>query len=66
MLRQPIPRPATEHWTTALGGRVGKVMKFGAQPANLFGQATYNSEDHDNEISADWTYKLNLTFLFPG
>jgi hypothetical protein len=41
-------------------------MKFGAQPVNLFAQATYNSEDHDNEISADWTYKLNLTFLFPG
>lgn len=56
----------TDHWTTQLGGRVGKVMKFGAQPVNLFGQATYNSEDHDNEISAEWTYKINLTFLFPA
>jgi len=55
----------TEHWTTALGARVGKVMKFGNQPVNLFGQATYNSEDHDNEISPEWTYKVNLTFLFP-
>lgn len=56
----------TEHWTTAIGGRVGKVTKFGAQPVNLFGQATYNSEDHDNEISPEWSYKVNLTFLFPG
>jgi len=55
----------TEHWTTALGAKVGKVMKFGNQPVNLFGQATYNSEDHDNEISPEWTYKVNLTFLFP-
>ena len=41
----------TDHWTTALGGRVGKVMQFGTQPLNLFGQATYNSEDNDDEIS---------------
>ena len=56
----------TDHWTTALGGRVGKVTKIGKQPVNLFGQATYNSEDHDNEISPEWTYKVNLTFLFPS
>ena len=55
----------TEHWTTAIGGRLGKVMKFGAQPVNLFGQATYNSEDHDDEVSAEWTFKINITFLFP-
>ena len=55
----------TDHWTTQLGARFGKVLKFGAQPVNLFGQATYNSEDHDNEISPEWTYKVNLTFLFP-
>ena len=56
----------TEHWTTAIGGRLGKVMKFGGQPVNLFGQATYNSEDHENEISPEWSYKVNMTFLFPG
>jgi hypothetical protein len=56
----------TEHWTTAIGGRLGKVLKFGAQPVNLFGQATYNSEDHENEISPEWSYKFNVTFLFPG
>ena len=56
----------TEHWTTAWGGKVGRVLKFGEQPVNLFGQATYNSEDHDDEISPEWTYKVNLTFLFPS
>jgi hypothetical protein len=56
----------TDHWTTAIGGKLGKVLKFGAQPVNLFGQVTYNSEDHDNEISPEWSYKSNMTFLFPS
>jgi len=55
----------TDHWTTAWGARVGRVMKLGKQPANLFGQVYYNSEDHDGEISPEWTYKVNMTFLFP-
>jgi hypothetical protein len=32
----------TNEWTYALGGRVGKVTKFGQQPVELFGQITYN------------------------
>jgi len=55
----------TENWTTQIGPRVGRVMKFGAQPVNLFASAYYNTEDNDDEISSEWTYKLNLTFLFP-
>jgi hypothetical protein len=55
----------TDHWTTAWGARLGRVLKIGNQPVNLFGQAYYNSEDHDGEISPDWTYKVNMTFLFP-
>jgi hypothetical protein len=56
----------TDNWTTAWGGRVGRVTKFGQQPVNLFGQATYNSVDKDDEVSPEWTYKVNMTFLFPG
>ena len=56
----------TEHWTTALGARLGKVLKLGEQPVNLFGQVTYNTEDHDGEVSPEWTYKINMTFLFPA
>ena len=56
----------TDNWTTAWGGRVGRVTRFGEQPVNLFGQIYYNSEDHDDEISPEWTYKVNMTFLFPA
>ena len=55
----------TNHWTLQLGPRLGRVMKFGKQPVNLFGQVTYNPLDHDDEITADWTFKVNLTMLFP-
>ena len=55
----------TNNWTLALGPRVGKVTKFGKQPVNLFGQITYNPLDHDDEVAADWTFKVNLTLLFP-
>ena len=55
----------TNNWTLALGPRVGKVTKFGKQAVNLFGQVTYNPLDHDDEVAADWTFKVNLTLLFP-
>jgi hypothetical protein len=55
----------TEEWTLAVGPRLGKVMKFGKQPVNLFGQVTYNPNDDTDEIAPDWTYKFNMTFLFP-
>ena len=52
-------------WTFALGPRLGKVTKFGKQPVNLFGQVTYNPNDDTDEVAPEWSYKLNLTFLFP-
>jgi hypothetical protein len=55
----------TEEWTFALGPRLGKVTKFGKMPVNLFGQITYNSNDDTDEIAPEWSYKLNVTFLFP-
>jgi hypothetical protein len=55
----------TNKWNLQLGPRLGRVMKFGKQPVNLFGQVTYNPLDHDDEITADWTFKVNLTMLFP-
>jgi hypothetical protein len=55
----------TNHWTLQLGPRLGRVMKFGKQPVNLFGQITYNPLDYDDEITADWSFKINLTMLFP-
>jgi hypothetical protein len=53
----------TSNWNLQLGARLGKVMKFGKQPVNLFIQPTYNP--NDDEVAAKWTIKLNLTLLFP-
>ena len=55
----------TNKWTLQLGGRVGKVMKFGKQPVNLMGQVTYNPLDHDDIVSTELTFKVSLTLLFP-
>jgi len=52
-------------WTFALGPRLGRVTKFGKQPVNLFGQFYYNPNDDTDEVAPEWSYKLNLTFLFP-
>lgn len=53
----------TNEWTLNVGARVGKVMKLGKQPVNLFGQATYNP--NDDIVAPEWTIKFNLTMLFP-
>jgi hypothetical protein len=55
----------TEEWTFALGPRLGRVTKFGKMPVNLFGQFTYNPNDDTDEIAPEWSYKFNMTFLFP-
>jgi hypothetical protein len=55
----------TDNWTLQLGPRVGKVTKFGKQPVNLFGQVMWNPLDNDDQVSAEWTFKINVTFLFP-
>ena len=52
-------------WTFALGPKLGKVTRFGKQPVNLFAQFSYNPNDDTDEVAPEWSYKLNLTFLFP-
>jgi hypothetical protein len=51
-------------WTWALGAQGGRVMKLGKQPVKLFGEILYNPED-DNGPTAEWSGKVNITFLFP-
>jgi hypothetical protein len=53
-----------EKWTWALGAQAGRVQKIGKQPVKWFGEILYNPED-DNGPTAEWTFKANLTFLFP-
>ena len=54
----------TDKWTWSLGPQVGRVMKLGKMPAKVFGAFYYNPEA-DAGVSAEWTAKLNITFLFP-
>ena len=59
----------TENWTTQIGPRVGRVMKFGAQPVNLFASAYYNTEDNDDEhlrlnvLGKTYSLLINFTSL---
>ena len=55
----------TDLWTLNIGPRVGRVMKFGKQPVNLMGQVTYNPIDYNDQVSSEWTFKVNMTLLFP-
>jgi hypothetical protein len=55
----------TNNWTLNLGGVVGRVFAVGSQPMQIFGGAYYNSEEHDDVVSAEWTMKVSFGFLFP-
>jgi hypothetical protein len=47
------------------GPRVGKVLKLGKMPINIFGAVYYDPYQEDDSPSAKWTAKFNITFLFP-
>ena len=51
-------------WTIPLGGGGGKVFQVGKQALNFQTQAFYNAERPAG--AADWTLRIQLTFLFPG
>ncbi len=55
----------TEDWTLNLGGVVGRVFPFKGQPMQIFGGVYYNSEDNDDQVSAEWTFKFQVGWLFP-
>lgn len=47
-----------------LGARLGRVFTIGKQPINMFFQSWYNPVS-SRGASANYAFKLNLTFLFP-
>ena len=47
------------------GSRLGKVTKLGKLPLNLFGAVYYDPFTYDDASSNTWSWKLNLTVLFP-
>lgn len=53
----------TDEWNLPIGPRVGKVTKIGNQSVNIFGGVYYNNEETTG--TAEWTYKLSLSLLFP-
>jgi hypothetical protein len=48
-----------------VGGAVGRVFHIGKQPMNIFAQSWYNPVESDRGASPNYTFKLNVTFLFP-
>jgi hypothetical protein len=50
-------------WTTPLGGGVGRIMRLGLQPVNLYAQV-YGNAVHPAGVSP-WAVKLQIAFLFP-
>lgn len=56
----------SDKWTYTLGPQLGKVTKIGNLNAKIFGAIYYNPEDDVNAgPTAKWTFKFNVTFLFP-
>ncbi len=54
-----------EFFQIPVGGAVGRVFHIGKQPMNIFAQSWYNPVESDRGASPNYTFKLNVTFLFP-
>jgi len=54
-----------DNWSMPTGPRVGKVVKLGNLPLNLFTAVYYDPFTHDDAQTNVWTWKVNLTVLFP-
>jgi hypothetical protein len=53
----------TSQWALHLGGVVGRVMKWGRKPIQLFGEVTYNPMSYDDVVTDKLSFKINLSFL---
>jgi len=54
-----------DNWSMPMGPVVGKVFKLGKLPLNVFTGVYYDPMTHDDASSNTWSWKLNLTALFP-
>ena len=50
-------------WTVPVGGGIGRITKFGAQPVSLLAQFYGNAVNPANAPA--WTMRLQISFLFP-
>ncbi|MEH6468195.1 MAG: hypothetical protein V7725_01120 [Porticoccus sp.] len=55
----------TNDWTLNLGGVLGRVFPVAGRPMQIFAGAYYNPMDNDDAISAEWTIKMQVGWLFP-
>lgn len=55
----------TGDYNLPLNVAVGKVLKIGNQPINVFVQPFYTPEGMRQGPASEWGVKLNVTFLFP-
>jgi hypothetical protein len=55
----------TGDYNIPLNFRVGKVVKLGHQPINIFVEPFYTPEGLRRGPASEWGVKLNVTFLFP-
>ncbi|MEP4485828.1 MAG: hypothetical protein ABJ013_09390 [Halioglobus sp.] len=56
----------TNDWSLNLGATVGRVGPVYGKPMQLYGGIYYNTEENDDQVSAEWVFKVNVGFLFPG
>jgi hypothetical protein len=55
----------TDDWSMPTGPAVGKVFKLGKLPLNAFTGVYYDPMTHNDASSNTWSFKVNLTVLFP-
>jgi len=55
----------TNDWSMPMGPAVGKVLKLGKLPLNVFGAVYYDPFTYDDASSNTWSAKINVTLLFP-
>jgi hypothetical protein len=54
---------SSQRWVVPVGGGVGKIVRFGKQPVNVYTQFFRNVQRPDGTSS--WSARFNMTFLFP-
>lgn len=52
-----------QRWTVPVGGGLGKIVRFGKQPVNMYAQFFGNAVHPDG--TTNWSARLQVQFLFP-
>ncbi len=52
-----------QRWTVPVGGGVGRIIRLGKQPVNVYTQFFRNAERPDG--TTHWSVRFNMQFLFP-